>query len=92
MSTQALGMRCSCKILLNDRDPCGGDVDLAGIALCLRGMLVSARRRFSKWFLNLRCRQSAHRILIPAGRRAVAAPRTALRRRGGGSYLAGMLR
>lgn len=52
---------------------------------------MSARRRFPKRFLNLCRRQSAHRILVPAGRRAVAVPRTALRGRSG-RYLAGMLR
>jgi len=54
VSTQALGVRCPCKILLNSRDPCGGGADLVGTALCLRGMLVRARRGFSEWFLNLR--------------------------------------
>lgn len=35
VSTQALGVRCPCKVLLHSRDPCGGGVDLAGIALRL---------------------------------------------------------
>lgn len=52
-STQALGMRCPCKILLNSRDPGGGGVDLVGITLRLGRMLVSARRGFPKWFLDL---------------------------------------
>lgn len=52
-STQALGVRCPCKILLNSRDPSGRGVDFVGIALCLGRMLVSARRGFSKWFLDL---------------------------------------